>query len=586
MDREATAEEVPAPAAAARTAVGAGGGLATVARCASDGGLATALGRRGVTERAVLARTLSRTVGNRAVSLAIARSPRVLARDEINNPKQYKPWESPSLAAKTYNLDDRDRLLRLFISMFRQFELVDAVPEKRQGAGDAALVAIKAAAAGIDPKTASKADKERLTHLNTLIGIAKYDAPRAAAQWESEQIPGDKLLDEVDRLFGTGEVPAWLRSIVPWFAGMKYVSAHGSWYSARHLLYAMQWVNLGGSVGTKKKIEVPADYVAYLKGLDEAGALRDLRQMRKDGNIPDTAWMKIVSLTNLRLDAEGPASEAIAAAKSSLDPLWDKVLAAWQAGTPAAPWLGETGVRSWMTALKGGNVVFLQTVCNQLAEAAASKRGVSLPGGIAENADYFFVTAGAAGPSSAAAPAGKVAVAPYFRHVKTPDDLRPGANVFFIDSNWVTTKPEAWIAVAYRAGMDYPLANDPGVKKEDKEHWNADWAKTPIPADGAEHGGWTYTLTPGAPVARTNAAGETQWLKWLHQATVMRRLGNRVFTLETVTGGAGFGERSVDSLSTHHIFVGWLPGNDPQFQAAPPPPPPAPDAVPAAAPAG
>jgi hypothetical protein len=576
MEREATVEEAAAPVAAARPPAGVGAGLATVARSVSGGGLATALARRDVTQRARLARTLSHTVGNRAVSRAIARSPRVLARDEINNPKQSKPWESASLAAKTYNLDDRERLLRLFISMFRQFELADAAPDKRQAASDAAVAAIKAAAAGIDPKTASKADKERLSHLNTLVATAKYDAARATAQWESEQIPGDKLLDEVDRLFGTKEVPEWLRSIVPWFAGMKYVSAHGSWYSARHLLYVMQWVNLGG--GTKgKKVEVPAEYVAYLKGLDEAGALRDMRQMRKEGNVPDAAWQKIVSLTSLRFDAEGPAAQAVTPTKSSLDPLWDKVLSAWQAGTPSASWLGETGVRSWMTALKGGNVVFLQTVCNQLAEAAASKRGVNLPGGIAENADYFFVTAGAGGASSAAAPPGKVAVAPYFRHVQNADDLRPGANIFFIDSNWITKKPEPWIAVTARAGMDYPLANDPGVKSSDKDHWNASWSKTAVPTDGAEHGGWKYDVTPGQPVSRTNAAGETQWLKWLHQATVMRRMGNRVFTLETVTGGAGFNERSIDSLSTFHVFVGWLPGTDPQFQDAPPPPPPPPE---------
>src|SRR6266545_3883131 len=49
----------------------------------------------------------------------------------------------------------------------------------------------------------------------------------------------------------------------------------------------------------------------------------------------------------------------------------------------------------------------------------------------------------------------------------------------------------------------------------------------------------------------------------------MSRLGNRAFTLETVTGGAGFRERSVASLMTSDVFVGWLPGSDIRCEDAP-----------------
>jgi hypothetical protein len=122
--------------------------------------------------------------------------------------------------------------------------------------------------------------------------------------------------------------------------------------------------------------------------------------------------------------------------------------------------------------------------------------------------------------------------------------------------------------VTYRAGNDYPLANDPDVKKDDPA-FRKEWWKDTLPTDGKEHDGWTYNLTPGEPISRTDAEGKQQWLKWLHQATVMRRLGNRVFTLETVTGGAGFRERSVANCMTSEVFVGWLPGTDVQYEDAP-----------------
>jgi hypothetical protein len=515
---------------------------------------------------ATLARALSRTIGNRALAR------RVLARET----KQYKPWESPTLAPQVYNTADRERLLRLFITMFRTLELVDSSDDARRKAYDAIVPAVQTAADAIDPKTKVQAERQRLAQLKAMLAASKAGPERMAqvvAEWESSNLAPDKILDEITRLNGTGEVPEWLKPIVPWFAGMKYKSAHTSWYSARHLLYVIEWVKAEDAAKAENpkvkspKVTVDVDTLKDLKALSEAQALQKLRDMRTAGQIPDGAWAKIVPLSSLRLDAEGPG--ATPGPGGETDASWANILKKWQAGTPSAPWIGEVGARSWLTALKGGDIVYLQTVCNQLAEAAAAKRGIYLPSGITQNADYFFNQAGKAS-SPVTPPPGKVAVAPYFRHAKGPEDLRPGANLFFIDSPWVKDKPGAHAWVTYRAGNDYPLANDPDVKKDDPA-FRKEWWKDTLPTDGAEHDGWTYNLTAGEPISRTDAKGNTQWLKWLHQATVMRRLGNRVFTLETVTGGSGFRERSVPNCMTSEVFVGWLPGTDVQYEDAPAP---------------
>jgi hypothetical protein len=569
MDRSTQVEE-PGVAHAARFSVSGnrGDGVGVVARL-RDGELATVLARRSPSDRARLARSLSRTVGNRALG-------RVLARTV----KQYQPWESPTLAAQVYNLSDRERLLRVFITMFRQIELVDATEDARKQAYDAILPAVQTAYDAIDPKTKVAAERQRRAQLKAVIDAGKAGPERiakAVAEWEAQNVEADKLLDEVNRLDRTGEVPAWLQPLVPYFTGMKYKSAHGSWLSARHLVYVIAWVAAedaakAASPGVKSpKVKLDDDKLTELKGLTEADALQRLRDMRSANQIPDGAWAKVVTLSSLRLDAEGPAMGPVPDAKLE-DDTWKRIISKWQAGQPPAPWIGEVGTRSWLTALKGGDIVFLQTVCNQLAEAAAAKRGIFLPSGITQNADYFYTLAGKGATVPVTPPPGKVAVAPYFRHAQGAEDFRPGTNLFFIDSPWVKEKPGAWAWVTYRSGFDYPLANDPDVTKKDAGYRN-EWWKDTIPTDGAEHDGWTYNLTAGQPISRTSATAGTQWLKWLHQATVMRRLGNRVFTLETVSGGAGFRERSVDSLSTNDVFVGWLPGTDVQYEDAPAPPP-------------
>jgi hypothetical protein len=116
-----------------------------------------------------------------------------------------------------------------------------------------------------------------------------------------------------------------------------------------------------------------------------------------------------------------------------------------------------------------------------------------------------------------------------------------------------------------------------------------------LPADGQVVDGWTYHVTPGEAIRRTRGA-ETQWMAWSHEATVIQRIGTRVFTLETTDAGggpqpegsrtrgaSGFNTREVSTLLRPGVFVGYIPGNE--RPAAPAAQPDAAQAAPASTPA-
>jgi hypothetical protein len=571
------ANPVMAAGAVQRTPEAAALRRAVLARRASAADRVTVARAVSAADRVTLARDTSATVATTAPPAATSLPP-----------AQSAPWASSTLAPKVYDLEARERLLRLFIAMYRQIELVDATDEQRQQAYEAVKPGIQKAIdtiEAIDPKQRKTADKQRLDQLKRMLTVkSSASIAKVVTDWEGTELTADKVIGEVGRLTGSAEVPDWLKTLPTYFAGMHYVSAHGSWLSARHLLFVIETRKAkvaADAAKPKTKPVIDPAVMDDLKGLREDAALQRLRDMRGQGAIPDAAWGKIVAVTNLRLDAGGPATATIDPA-AKVEPPWVQLITDWRAGTPPAPWIGEVGLRSWMTALKSGQIVFLQTVCNQLADAAAMQRGIILPGGISENADYFGSNTGKV-PADVTAPAGKVAVASYFRHAQSTDDLRPGANLFFVTGTWVENQHGAWEAVNYRSGLDYPNPNDPGSDK-DTPGYRPGWNTEALPTDGAEHDGWTYQLVDGKPISRTKKDGTTHWMKWSHESTVMRALGERVFCLETVTGGAGFTERSAASLKTNNAFVGWAPGKDPQFVDAPKPPPAAEGAPPASPP--
>jgi hypothetical protein len=269
------------------------------------------------------------------------------------------------------------------------------------------------------------------------------------------------------------------------------------------------------------------------------------------------------------------------------------------------------GITGWRREINRRNVlVTTRMVCNELSEATQRSRGVSLEGGISKNARQYI---GAAAPGA------------YFKRPASLDDFKPGAALFWInDSEWEAKEPDDSNKVYGIPGVtEYPMPITPEYirewkawdksdagkahKRADAEYKKAQKAydakvvkdkaaakkqkvgydpatsgtapakpesSAPeylegklLPRDGEVSNGWTYTVKPGQPITRSKD-GETHWMRWRHQATVLKAMpGNRIFTFETTDalpgaahlGVSGFGERSLASLAKPGVFVGYLP---------------------------
>jgi hypothetical protein len=186
---------------------------------------------------------LQRTAGNAATGRLLARTPR--------KPYQHQ-WENPALLETIY--PERERVLKKFVSIFREVELRDLTdPKARQQVIDDWRKAIQSqidALKGLSEL--SKQDKERIAALEAALKRSQASAAQAfeeAVNWEREHradpLAGAALLAEVKRLFGTKGVPDWLESMVLDYAGMRYKSAHGSYFNPVRLLFIIERERVG-----------------------------------------------------------------------------------------------------------------------------------------------------------------------------------------------------------------------------------------------------------------------------------------------------------------------------------------------------
>jgi hypothetical protein len=538
-------------------------------------------------------------------------------------------WENPALLATIYPA--REAMLRRFVAIYHEIEL-EALPEDQRGAViERVQREIQSELTRLEALPApTRAHRARIDELRGILRRGMIRAQRAwaaAVSWErahhGQSLQGEQLLAEVRRLFQTRHVPEWLRPMVLDYAGMRYRSAHGSYYSPVRLLYLIE--DARGTYarersarvaatpappgGQRRRSPSPTTTETATLALDPADAAQRLVGMHEAGEIPDWVWRQIVRDTDLRVQYAGPdwetSSRPPAGGTPEADAFWQGVLRRWRGGET----IGRTGVGStgWRAELYRRNaLVTTRMVCNELAEAAARQRGIRLPGGIRGDSDYYVRQAELAVQPNAPPP---IAGA-YFRNPRGPEDFVPGAGLFFVKGIWQTTEPGPHAKVIAVAGLTYPnimTAEESAVQvryETERRRWRgqpeATRGEAPVnpyagrsetlPADGQVVDGWTYHVTPGQAIHRTRGA-ETQWMAWSHEATVIHRIENRVFTLETTdagggaqtesghTGGAsGFRTRDVSDLLRPGVFVGYIPGNE--RPAAPPARSPAPAAPP------
>ena len=586
---------------------------------------------------------LQRAAGNAATV-------RVLARDK-RKPYTHQ-WENPALLETIYPA--RETMLKKFVSMYREIELAEITdPVERQKVIDQTRAAMQKELDRLKALAEpSKQEATRVKELEVALKKGATDSSRAfndAIRWEREHrtdgMAMDKLLDEVRRLFGTSGVPDWLEPMVLDYAGMRYKSAHGSYYSPVRLLWfverykgtwdtarttdaadahagAVKAWEAKGSKGKAPKLKEVKKSAAEKSAatMDPALAIGKLEAMRNAGEIPDWAWHKVVRLTELRTyyaDTGWEDDKLEKPAGDAADAMWTKVFGDWT-GKESIGDIGY-GITGWREEIKRRNaLVTTRMVCNELSEATQVQRGVKLKGGISRNAQqYVDETAKSKGA--------------YFKQPASLADFKPGAALFWVNkSAWEVKEPDDSNKVRHIPGAEYPMppppeyvaawkawdTSDAGKEykkakkayEKDKKSWDdqhskADAALTKakteeqrekaktakgaigaepakpgdtqpeykepalLPADGAVVNGWTYSVKPAEAITRTNGT-ETHWLRWQHQATVLKAMPDgRIFTFETTDalagaahlGVSGFAVRTLSDLSRPGVFVAYIP---------------------------
>ena len=484
--------------------------------------------------------------------------------------------DNPLIAPVVYPY--RQAMLRRFVAWHREIELGQLPADERPAAIEAVLAKVRAERDRLAAlETPSREDQRQKRDLEAMLTRAERNASNAlsvAQTWlrghGGDELAGASLEQEVRRLGTALHLPDWEMAAIIDYGGMRYgrsreesggaPTAHGSYFAPQRLLWAIQTVRTGQTVS--------ADDASAFMRLSEADALGRLQEMRNAGLIPDRYWRLIAYRTDLRNDTTDtqwnavntPATSATTEKERQAAADWGRIMNLWTQDTAirgarggASNVVGATGWRNEMYRRRG--VVALGVVCNELSEAIANQRGMNLQGGITANAREFATDDSTHGMGTAAG--GR-----YFGPVD-PAHLVPGANLFWLKPTW-SREGHSWDNVIAAPGVTYPQRLDPGQTGTPPT--------TALPSGTV--GGWTYHAEPGSAVKRDQvvpggtatqpAAGPpvSQWMSWMHEATVAEVHGTRIWTLETTGGpemsgaGAGINERPLDRLQQPGVYLG------------------------------
>ena len=396
----------------------------------------------------------------------------------------------------------------------------------------------------------------------------KVDEYKASLEKKSH----NELLELVVQRFKSqpNRYPKWLQYMVIHFSGMRYASAHGSWADPKDLLanlriqaideelkimdedavealcrerlenYEPSGVSpTGGSVGSRPKLSTTSDpewkersrqHVKRLKRAMEIdspthqrSALINLRTdesnyeidllepdkvydelMTYKSELPDWMWKEIVKLTDLRIsevtdkDWEKPASGQVGQQFSRRDSELRQVLNEWK----------NKFVTGWREEHdRSDKLIVTRAVCNEVAEHIQHLRGHSPDGGLTAKPKWYQKME-STNPNA------------YLVKPDDADDLKPGASILWL--RFVRKEPNAW-----------QVAQHITTKKGGHGLLPATFGKS----------GWAYNR--GGPITRTRTvtnekgvkARQMEWLRWIHEATVVdvaeTAEGTVVLTFET-----------------------------------------------------
>ncbi|MBC7878920.1 MAG: hypothetical protein H7Y59_17240 [Anaerolineales bacterium] len=382
-----------------------------------------------------------------------------------------------------------------------------------------------------------------------------------------------QLLEEIRQRFEKEpkRFPLWLQYMVVHFSGMRYKSAHGSWADPKDLLVelrlkdvqkeqlaltdaevdtrAKEKISQYESTGANKpKLATASDkkwkdkIALHMQGVKANGpktkraglaalaaeearyefmslttdqALAKLEAMKSQ--FPAWAWKTIVRLTQLRVNyVNDEAWETLTPEEEKergADRVYGKIINDW-AVKHTGSWRDEHG--------RTHEVIVSRAVCNETAEHVQHIRGNLPPGGLTDNAARYFKLFAAKTP------------AVKFVRPTTATDYIPGASIFWL--RFVNNEPSVWqVAKGVEDANGVGLLSKDFIGKRQQLKGKKNEPPPPVP--------WQYKM--GEPITRTRTmidankvrSNQTQWLRWIHEATVAEVAetadGTYVYTFET-----------------------------------------------------
>ena len=400
-----------------------------------------------------------------------------------------------------------------------------------------------------------------------------------------------ELLDMINQRFQKEpqRFSPWLQYMVVHFSGMRYASAHGSWVDPKDLIIRLRILDLerelqtlddaeiekrckekvavyeltGGvnrpklALATEKEwkdkillhlsgikasgpktrragiVALQTDEVKYeIKSLSTEDALTILMEMKS--TFPKWAWKEIVRFTPLRVtEVSGPDWEKLTPEEEQERNAQENssiraVMNAWRNHDPGA-WRDEHG--------RSLELIVTRAVCNEVAEHCQHVRGYLPPGGLAARPKWYV-----GHETENKLPAS------YFVRPISEKDYTQGASILWLRFvNLSTNNPSEW-QIAKWIETKQKVGLLPGEFRTRK----------------AKNGEWAYKF--GAVITRSRTTitpdnqkeVETQWLRWIHEATVAEVAetadGMTVITFETALPG---GDNATSAVGTFKMPLSW-----------------------------
>ena len=418
-------------------------------------------------------------------------------------------------------------------------------------------------------------EEEFLVNYDPKVPVTVKDIVRLKLEQYTKTLDGKdqyQLLADIRARFEKEpkRFPLWLQYMVVHFSGMRYKTAHGSWADPKDLLVRLRVEDVKKAQAALSDADVAAkcaekiaqyegndankpalakatektwkDKVALhmqgvkangpktkragLAGLAEEEARYEFMTMTNDqalakleamrSQLPAWAWKMIVMLTQLRTNhatADGwetfsPEEDKVRFADAALYPIFSK----W-ASDNIGMWRPEHG--------RSQELIVTRAVCNETAEHAQHIRGHLPSGGLTDNAARYVKLAAEKTPGC------------YFIHPTGAENYTQGASIFWL--RYVNSEPSQWQIpkpTEDSNGVGLVPGEFLGKRPQPKGGKNA-----PPPAVPWDYKGGGMTRSRTVVDADKKKSTQTQWLRWIHEATAIEVVdtadGTYVYTFET-----------------------------------------------------